>query len=74
MGIKDEANGYIGYPKDSNEHPEVTMRRYAFEDGAKWMLDKAIGWLAENLPYVIDEKTFTVRREVLRDFEKAMKG
>ena len=45
----------------------------SFEAGAKWMFDKALGWLAKNLPYIIDEKTFTVRREILRDFEKAMK-
>ncbi len=44
----------------------------AFKAGSERMLEKAEKWLFENLPYTIDAKTFTTRREILRDFRKAM--
>lgn len=39
--IKQAADQYIGYPKETGEGIETAMRRDAFEDGARWRINSA---------------------------------
>lgn len=54
MTIEEQAKVYSGLDqtlKSNNLHDNTTryMANCGFRDGAKWMLDKAVKWLKENV-------------------------
>jgi len=89
MDIKEQADNYIGHSKELDEGIEVTMRRQAFIDGAKWMLEeqqkslksmlyKAVKWVEWNASdyawFDFDEYYLGFEvNDFIRDFIRFMK-